>query len=76
MKKSKFLGPTEMEMVLRKALDELLDWAISNRGTEHEFITCYTYEGGRQPDVILRARALLGEKIPVNYRHLKGKKKA
>jgi hypothetical protein len=43
---------------LAEALDALLDWALSNRGTEREFVTCRS--GGDVHDPALdAARALV-----------------
>ena len=45
---------------LREALDGMLDWALSNRGTEHEFVTCRSAPSSDHP-ALSAARAALGE---------------
>lgn len=44
---------------LADALDAMLDWALANRGTSSEFISCYTYAHGKKEPKIERAKAIL-----------------
>ena len=44
-------------------IDGLLNWALANRNTPHEFVSCYTYNNGEIPQVIADAKAFLGESI-------------
>jgi hypothetical protein len=45
--------------IMAQALDNMLDWALANRGSEHEFVNCYTYAAGCIPNVIRQAVAVL-----------------
>lgn len=48
----------------RELLDRLLSWALANRDTPHEFVTCYTYgSNGDFPKVIVDAKTFLGESV-------------
>jgi hypothetical protein len=49
----------EQPDALREALDAMLDWALSNRDTPHEFVTCYTYALGEFPPAIIQAKRAL-----------------
>lgn len=59
-----------VEPSLAALLNEILDWALANRGTGSEFVSCYTYEkspiDGRQeyPAWVAKARKLIGESMP------------
>ncbi len=55
---------TQENKRLREALDDMLNWALANRGTKSQFVTCYTYgsdpkTGPRIPDVIKNAESAL-----------------
>lgn len=59
------------EECLREAtniIDQLLTWALANRGTEEEFVICHTYRPNIGPPVINRAKKFLGEKSFLNMR--------
>ena len=53
--------------ILRKALDGMLDWALANRGSEHEFVRCKS-DGDLAAPALVAARAALapvkGEACP------------
>lgn len=51
---------SKREQASARALDNLLAWVISNRGTPHAFITCRTYPRDKPfPPEIQRAEKLL-----------------
>ena len=42
-------------------LNEILDHQIANRGSEHAFYSCYTYEYGKFPEWVLKAEHILSD---------------
>lgn len=55
-----------MNTRLREAeaiIDRILSWALANRDSEHEFVTCYTYNHGECPEEIAAAKRFLGETV-------------
>lgn len=56
---------TREEKQLRQAkelLDRVLDWALANRGTSCEFVSCYTYHQSF-PQTLADIKNFLGEPL-------------
>ena len=51
-----------------KMLDKVLDWALANRGTENEFVSCYTYGANMIPSVLMEAKRLLNDPVKRKYK--------